>query len=164
MIFLRCLWKSLGVLPLLLCAVSVYGNEVKAKTMTKAETMPKKETAPADPAQALERTSFQTGAPWDPALQLGSDVVMCYGIGPDLGARIAGWRAQGYRVHVMTGVSWGEYQDYLYGRFDGINHEDEAQTERDGHKISHGGDVYYMSPGENYGKFLCLGIKRALAH
>ena len=162
MIFLRCLWKSLGVLPLLLCAVSVHGNEVKAKTMTKAETMPKKETVPADPAQALERTSFQTGAPWDPALQLGSDVVMCYGIGPDLGARIAGWRAQGYRVHVMTGVSWGEYQDYLYGRFDGINHEDEAQTERDGHKISHGGDVYYMSPGENYGKFLCLGIKRAL--
>ena len=56
----------------------------------------------------------------------------------------------------MTGVAWGEYQDYLYGRFDGTNHEDEAQTERDGHKIGHGGDVYYMCPGENYGKFLCV--------
>ena len=32
----------------------------------------------------------------------------------------------------MTGVSWGNYQDYLYGRFDGVNHEDEAQTDRDG--------------------------------
>ena len=87
---------------------------------------------------------------------------MCYGIDPSIGERIAGWKAQGYRVHVMTGVSWGEYQDYLYGRFDGVNHEDEAQTERSGHKISHGGDVYYMSPGENYGKFLCVGVQRAL--
>ncbi len=62
----------------------------------------------------------------------------------------------------MTGVAWGQYQDYLYGRFDGINHEDEAQTDRDGHKIGHGGDVYYMCPGTNYGKFLCVGVQRAL--
>jgi len=124
--------------------------------------MTEKEARPADPNQTQERTSFQTSAPWDPGLQLGSDVAMCYGIGPDLAERIAGWKKQGYRVHVMTGVSWGEYQDYLYGRFDGVNHEDEAQTERNGHKISHGGDVYYMSPGESYGKFLSLGVKRAL--
>ncbi len=124
--------------------------------------MTQNDPPPADPGQTLERTSFQTSAPWDPGLQLGSDVAMCYGIGPDLAARIAGWKRQGYRVHVMTGVSWGEYQDYLYGRFDGVNHEDEAQQERNGHKISHGGDVYYMSPGESYGKFLCLGVKRAL--
>ncbi len=62
----------------------------------------------------------------------------------------------------MTGASWGEYQDYLYGRFDGINHEDEAQTDREGRKIGHGGDVYYMCPGTNYGKFLCVGVQRAL--
>ena len=62
----------------------------------------------------------------------------------------------------MTGVSWGNYQDYLYGRFDGVNHEDEAQTLRDGQKRSHGGDVYYMCPGINYGKYLCQGVQRAL--
>jgi len=115
-----------------------------------------------DPKQSLERTSFQTSAAWAPEIQLGSDVVLCYGIDPTLAERIAGWKAQGYRVHVMTGVSWGEYQDYLYGRFDGANHEDEAQTERSGRKISHGGDVYYMSPGESFGKFLSQGVKRAL--
>ena len=118
--------------------------------------------APADPNQAEERTSFQTSAAWAPELQLGSDVAMCYGIDKALPERIAGWKAQGYRVHVMTGVSWGEYQDYLYGRFDGDNQEDEAQTERSGRKISHGGDVYYMSPGESFGKFLSQGVKRAL--
>lgn len=125
--------------------------------MQKTERMPK-----ADPKQTLERTSFQTAKPWDPGVQLGSDVAMYYGIGPDLGARIASWKAQGYRVHVMTGVSWGEYQDYLYGRFDGVNHEAEAQTERSGKKISHGGDVYYLLPGKDFGKFLCQGVERAL--
>ncbi|HWD41175.1 MAG TPA: hypothetical protein VG944_20165, partial [Fimbriimonas sp.] len=57
---------------------------------------------------------------------------------------------------------WGEYQDYYYGRFDGVNHEDEAQTRQNGEKIGHGGDVYYMSPGKNYGKYLSVGVRRAL--
>ena len=35
----------------------------------------------------------------------------------------------------MTGVAWGEYQDYLYGRFDGQNHVDNAQTDRNGKVI-----------------------------
>ena len=42
--------------------------------------------------------------------------------------RIKTWRDRGYRIHVMTGVSWGHYQDYLYGRFDGINHEDDESS------------------------------------
>src|SRR5882757_27938 len=115
-----------------------------------------------DTNQILERTSFQTGASWSPRGNLGSDVAIVYGIDTNLPARIESWREHGYRIHVMTGVAWGQYQDYLYGRFDGINHEDEAQTDRDGNKIGHGGDVYYMCPGTNYGKFLCVGVQRAL--
>jgi hypothetical protein len=117
---------------------------------------------PSDPEQALERTCFQTGQGWSPAGNLRSDVAIVYGIDPGLPQRVQTWRDRGYRIHVMTGVSWGNYQDYLYGRFDGINHEDEAQTERNGKKISHGGDVYYMCPGTNFGKFLCVGVQRAL--
>jgi hypothetical protein len=115
-----------------------------------------------DPNQILERTCFQTAAPWTPKGDLGSDVAIVYGIDTNLPARLATWREHGYRTHVMTGVAWGKYQDYLYGRFDGINHEDEAQMDRDGNKIGHGGDVYYMCPGTNYGKFLCVGVQRAL--
>jgi len=62
----------------------------------------------------------------------------------------------------MTGCFVGEIPGFLYGRFDGINHEDEAQTVSDGRKSSHGGDVYYMCPSTNYGKFLCVGVQRAL--
>ncbi len=117
---------------------------------------------PPDPDQALERTCFQTAAPWSGAGNLRSDVAIVYGIDPSLPSRLSTWRERGYRLHLMTGVSWGNYQNYLYGRFDGINHEDEAQTERNGQKISHGGDVYYMCPGTNFGKFLSVGVQRAL--
>src|ERR1700761_5102260 len=116
----------------------------------------------ADTNQILERTCFQTGSAWTTKNDLRSDVAIVYGIDTNLPDRIATWRDHGYRIHVMTGVAWGEYQDYLYGRFDGINHEDEAQTDRNGNKIGHGGDVYYMCPGTNYGKFLCVGVQRAL--
>jgi len=119
-------------------------------------------TFASDPGQTLERTCFQTAAPWGEKYNLRSDVAIVYGIDAKLPERIGTWRDKGYRIHVMTGVSWGNYQDYLYGRFDGINHEDEAQTVSDGRKSSHGGDVYYMCPGINYGKFLCVGVQRAL--
>ena len=148
------------ILPMILhrtvfcLAVSVFSVAHAAQ-----ETIP---PFPTDPNQAQERTCFQTGQAWSPNGNLRSDVAIVYGIDAKLPDRIGTWRERGYRIHVMTGVSWGEYQDYLYGRFDGINHEDEAQTERDGKKISHGGDVYYMCPGTNFGKFLCVGVQRAL--
>src|ERR1039457_2054217 len=97
-----------------------------------------------DPGQILDRTCFQTSAPWSEKADLRSDIAICYGIDPKLPERIQTWREHGYRIHVMTGASWGQYQDYLYGLFDGINHEDNAQTSRTGEKRSQGGDVYYM--------------------
>jgi hypothetical protein len=117
---------------------------------------------PPDPQQALERTMFQTGSPWNGMGNLRSDVAIVYGIDSRLAERAQSWRDRGYRVHVMTGVAWGAYQDYLYGRFDGTNREDEVQTVRDGKKVGHGGDVYYMCPTTNYGKYLCAGVQRAL--
>ncbi|HEY3285190.1 MAG TPA: hypothetical protein VGN26_23205 [Armatimonadota bacterium] len=115
-----------------------------------------------DPRQTEERTAFQTGGPYRDEVNSRADVAIVYGIDKGMPERVKTWRDRGYRVHLMTGVAWGEYQDYLYGRFDGINHEDEAQTERDGRKIGHGGDVWYMCPGINYGKFLCVGVQLAL--
>lgn len=117
---------------------------------------------PKDPRQDEERTSFQTAKAWSPKGNLRSDVAMVYGIGDDLPARMASWRERGYGIHLMTGVAWGNYQDYLYGRFDGQNHVDNAQTDRRGNKISHGGDVYYMCPAANFGDYLAKGIEVAL--
>jgi hypothetical protein len=117
---------------------------------------------PADPCQAEERTCFQTHARWEPRLQLRSDVALCYGIDASIAERISEWKAQGYLVQVMTGVAWGEYQDYLEGRFDGKPHMDEAQMDRRGEVIGHGPGVPYISPGEAYGRYLIQGVKRAI--
>lgn len=115
-----------------------------------------------DPRQLEERTCFQVELKYADNINLCSDVAIVYGIDRGLPNRIKTWRDRGYRIHVMTGISWGNYQDYMYGRFDGVNHENEAQTDKAGNKIGHGRDVYYMSPGENYGKYICIGVKRAL--
>src|SRR5512135_838522 len=69
---------------------------------------------PLDPGQRLERTCFQTAAPWSGIADLRSDVAIAYGLDARLPRRIQSWRDHGYRIHVMSGVSWGSYQDYLY--------------------------------------------------
>lgn len=117
---------------------------------------------PTDRPQAEQRLSFQAGAPWDPRINLNADVAMAYGIDKSLPKRLATWKAHGYIPQVMTGVAWGEYQDYIFGRWDGKSHLDEAQTMYNGDRIAHGKDIYYMSPGIQYGKYLCVGVKRAL--
>ncbi len=116
--------------PVLLCLLGLAPIRAAAQ-----DALSEKSGRPGDPGQERERTCFQTHARWDPMLQLRSDVAVCYGVDPSLPGRIAQWKAQGYIPHLMTGVSWGEYQDYLYGRFDGVNHVDEAQTrtQRQGH-------------------------------
>jgi hypothetical protein len=120
---------------------------------------------PADSArQADKRLTFQTNAAWSPRTAIESDVAIVYGIDPTLPARLQTWREHGYRAQVMTGVSWGHYEDYLHGRWDGIDHTDQRQTDKDGKPLQHGlgGDVWYMSPGKEYGNYLAQGVKRAL--
>ena len=118
----------------------------------------------ADERATDERLSFQTSGPWSPRVHLNADVAMVYGIGARLADNIETWRKHGFTIHVMTGVAWGQYQDYLNGQFDGKDHWDQAQTDRDGKMILHGGNrnVPYISPGEAYGRYLTLGVKRAL--
>ncbi|MEC0173626.1 hypothetical protein P4H83_01950 [Paenibacillus favisporus] len=109
-----------------------------------------------------EWTGFQESRPYGPKYDLRTDFVMVYGISDDLPERIQGWKQAGYTVHLMTGVSWGEYQDYLYGRFDGRNHWDEAQVNRAGDQVSHGKDVPYMVPTVSFAEYLATHIKKAI--
>lgn len=112
--------------------------------------------------QEEERLSFQAVDPYRPSVNLNADVAMVYDIDETLPDRIQTYVEAGYIPHVMTGVTWGEYAEYYYGDFDGINHMDEVQTEQDGDLIGHGKDNYYICPTIPYGKFLIKGVKRAL--
>ena len=117
-------------------------------------------------AQSGETLSFQTGAFWSPRINLNADTVFVYGIGDTLPERVISWRSHGYRPDVMTGIAWGRYENYLDGKFDGVNHEDEAQTDRFGEKVRHGsgrgGVIYYMAPTQGYVRFITAGLRKAL--
>lgn len=111
-----------------------------------------------------ERTGFQESAPYRASYDLQTDFVMVYGIDGTMPERIRQWKERGYIVHLMTGVAWGEYQDYLNGLIDGRVHWDEAQTDRNGETIIHGDtpDVPYMVPSLAYTNFLADQIRIAV--
>lgn len=109
-----------------------------------------------------ERTCFQTGRGWMPEIDLRSDVAVVYGVNASLSERITGWRERGYGTHLMTGVAWGDYQDYLDGLFDGNQHWDESQTDRDGKPIMHHQGAPYMVPSLTFIEYLKSHIKTAI--
>ncbi|UVI27584.1 hypothetical protein [Paenibacillus spongiae] len=111
-----------------------------------------------------ERTGFQESGPYHPSYDLQTDFVMVYGINDRMPERIRQWREHGYVVHLMTGVAWGQYQNYLNGEVDGRSHWDEAQTDRNGERIIHGTtpDIPYMVPTISYTNFLASRIRLAV--
>ena len=97
-----------------------------------------------------EKTTFQTSGPWKPVTDIRSDLVMVYGAGNNFARRVKSWREHGYHAHFMTGIAWGEYQDYFTGKWDGIWHLDEGQKTMRGDTIWHGHLIPYIVPTYNY--------------
>ncbi len=113
-----------------------------------------------------ERTAFQEAAPYLPQIDSRADVAIVYGLDPTFEERFARWRAAGYRLHVMTGVAWGSYQDYVRGVWDGAPHYDDAQTAAGGFKLEHGisqgHDCFYMMPSMAYARYLGEQLRRVV--
>ncbi len=109
-----------------------------------------------------ERTGFQSGTPLLESIDGKCDFVMVYRIDSTTAERVKQHKEAGYRVHLMTGIAWGQYQDYLYGRYDGTEHWDEAQQDRFGNLIVHGKDVPYMVPTVSFTDFLTEKLKTAV--
>ena len=119
------------------------------------------------PRQAAdERTCFQEGGDFQPVIDSKADVAIVYGLNPTFEKRVEHWRQNGYRIHVMTGVAWGDYVDYVRGQWDGVPHYDDAQAETGGfrieHGISQGHDVYYMIPSVPYSHYLGEKLRRVV--
>ncbi len=95
-------------------------------------------------------TCFQTASPYRQELDIGSDMAIVYGMGGNFAERLEGWREQGYAVGMMTGISWGGYEDY-YQTEDGFK-RDEVQTNKAGRLFMHGhsATVGYNVPTPEY--------------
>ena len=109
-----------------------------------------------------ERTGYQLGNEWNEVIDNHCDFVMCYRLNESTVERIKTFREKGYVVHLMTGISWGGYLDYLNGEYDGRNHWDEVQTDRYGNQILHGVNVPYMVPTVSFADYLTEKLKIAV--
>ena len=110
-----------------------------------------------------EKTVFQTSREWRPTIDNRGDVAIIYGVGGNpsdksqripFEERVKSWQERGYKTHFMTGIAWGEYQDYFTGEWDGKWHLDEGQVTQKGDTIWHGHMVPYIIPTENFIAYL----------
>ena len=110
-----------------------------------------------------ERTCYQESAPLLPVTDFGNDMVCVYGIDPGMPERVKKYRERGYVVHLMNGIAWGSFQDYMSGQWDGREHYDEMQRSRDGSVT--GGDIHstgYMVPTISFIDYLTEKLKVAV--
>lgn len=117
------------------------------------------------PKHTNEKTCFQIAAPWQAEYDVRSDVAIVYGVNEGkvpFEQRVQSWKERGYIVHFMTGIAWGNYQDYFTGKFDGKRHDDEGQVQRNGEVIGHGKDVPYVVPSSSYVNYFKTLIKRVI--
>lgn len=116
-------------------------------------------------SQTVDRvkTTFQTSREWRPSIDNRADAVMIYGLGGNpsdkhkrvpFADRVKSWRDRGYITHFMTGIAWGEYQDYFTGQWDGKWHLDEGQVTQNQDTIWHGHMVPYIVPTDNFLTYL----------
>lgn len=122
---------------------------------------------PARPDTGSEKTTFQTSGPWKPVTDVRADVAIVYGANnhKDLTfeQRVKSWRDRGYTTHFMTGIAWGEYQDYFTGKWDGKNHLGEGQVQANGDTIWHGRMVPYIVPNASFIEYMKqVHIKRVI--
>ena len=100
------------------------------------------------------KTGFQEIEPWSSEIDLQTDFVMVYGLNESLESRMQQYRERDYKVHLMLGCAWGNYKEYLCGKWDGKEHWDECQTDRNGNPILHGVDTPYMVPTRSFIQYL----------
>jgi hypothetical protein len=107
-------------------------------------------------AEKKEKTTFQTGGAWKPTTDTRSDVAIVYGVsdrGMTFEQRVQSWRDHGYTAAFMTGIAWGNYQEYFTGKWDGKPHFDEAQMEMTGDTVWHGRLTPYIVPTKNFSNY-----------
>ena len=109
-----------------------------------------------------ELTGYQEIEPWNPAIDVNVDFVMAYGNDPSLVERIREFKNRGYIVHLMTGIAWGDYKDYLYGKWDGQDHWSEAQRRENGEIVGHGVDTPYMVPSVAFADYISESLFKAI--
>jgi len=107
--------------------------------------------------RSLELPGFQDPRPFTPGYDLRNDFVMVYGTHESRVPAIQSWVEQGYVPHLMTGIAWGDYQD-----FKDINGRDIMslpQINAEGKERLHGPRVPYVVPSVEFADYMVGKLK-----
>jgi hypothetical protein len=107
--------------------------------------------------RSLELTGFQDPRSYTPAYDLRNDFVMVYGTQANRVPAIQSWVEQGYVAHLMTGIAWGDYQDFK--DLNGRDIMSLSQIEADGREKLHGRRVPYVVPSIEFADYLTEKLK-----
>jgi len=105
----------------------------------------------------LELTGFQDPRPYTPAYDLRNDFVMVYGTQENRVGAIQSWVDQDYVPHLMTGIAWGNYQDFR--DMNGRDIMSLSQIEADGKEKLHGPRVPYVVPSVEFADYITEKLK-----
>lgn len=109
-----------------------------------------------------ERTGFKTNKPYSPEIDIQTDFVMIYGLSDDMTMRANSWKQRGYAIHLTENLSWGDFRDYLDGKYDSAKHWDEVQTGEDGRYILRKINSPMMVPTLPFVKYMTERLKTAV--
>lgn len=98
--------------------------------------------------------AFYTSEAYDPKIDLNTDTVIIKSDFKTAKKKITSWKKKGYSVHFSVNLSWGDFSDYLNGKYDDTDHWDEVQTDRGGKVIFHGPNVPYMVPTVSFNNYI----------
>jgi hypothetical protein len=107
--------------------------------------------------RSLELTGFQDPRSYTPAYDLRNDFVMVYGTHASRVPALQSWVDQGYVPHLMTGIAWGDYQD-----FKDVNGRDImslSQMNAQGKEKLHGPRVPYVVPSIEFPDYLTAKLR-----
>ena len=105
----------------------------------------------------LELTGFQDPRPYTPAYDLRNDFVMVYGTQENRVTTIQSWVDRDYVPHLMTGIAWGNYQDFR--DMNGRDIMSLSQIEADGRQKLHGHRVPYVVPSVEFADYITEKLK-----
>ena len=105
----------------------------------------------------LELTGFQDPRSYTPAYDLRNDFVMVYGTQENRIGAIQSWVDRDYVPHLMTGIAWGDYQDYR--DMNGRDIMSLSQIEANGKEKLHGRRVPYVVPSVEFADYLTEKLK-----
>ena len=109
------------------------------------------------------RTSYQQAGPYNPRYDLKTDTVMVYGVSDSDIDGIKDWREKsGSKIAVMTGIAWGGYGEYLDGKYDGVDHWDDAQVLADDQRMQHDPATPYLSPSVAFTDYLETRLRKVV--